>query len=620
VSDNKVSCKSKDYLLELERRFQQVSGIKEDLSVYPLHHSLDTLSVETNKSKSKEFGEVFTPLWLVDEMIKQVSTTKHSNTLDLCAGYGQFSIRLLRKLRTKNCKFDCMDFLQNKHSFSELQLSSCWKLVYIFSSNINLFIGDARELPSLPGVAQGIWVYLDSMKGWVPVTNTFKKLMRSDANGKKLRPIDEFVDQFQTVIDTLNKEYQVQYKINSDYSPSTRMCFLKAIIGDHNEEYPNDTHIHTPLKVVDDMLSCIDDLDKKQILVLFNAEIVEQLIHSKKIDPKNITFATDAQAHWRSMFVKAHYKGVETKVVSKDPKALVRALGTKKWDVVFSNPPYENLDLKIIFALMEAQIAKEYVIVHPTTWLLDMKGKNNLFTSFKNLLLEKVKSIKMFNGNIVFGISQFVPCSITHIDTNYANKNISVDSFGIKYQVDAISDITKFSTEWKTIVKSFFNKTETFVKAHGNVWNKRIKLIDSSKEAVQLGLIRGTPVREINNKNMYKDDFFTIVRRDSDLLKVISSKSKDVGPIYQFDSKIERDNFIEYLKTDYARFCLALLKNNSQLCRGELELIPWLDFTQAWDDTKLFAYFDINQETQDYIRAFLPDYYGIRKNQNDKAA
>jgi hypothetical protein len=67
------------------------------------------------------------------------------------------------------------------------------------------------------------------------------------------------------------------------------------------------------------------------------------------------------------------------------------------------------------------------------------------------------------------------------------------------------------------------------------------------------------------------------------------------------------------LKTDFSRFCLAIYKTNSQLARGELALIPWLDFTASWDDEKLFEKFDVSQELQDYIRDFLPDYYGIRK-------
>jgi hypothetical protein len=100
--------------------------------------------------------------------------------------------------------------------------------------------------------------------------------------------------------------------------------------------------------------------------------------------------------------------------------------------------------------------------------------------------------------------------------------------------------------------------------------------------------------------------------KDSDKNKGIR-KSDSGGATLEFLTEIELDNFINYLKTDFARFCLALLKNKSDLHRGELEIVPWLDFTEEWDDEKLFEKFDVSQELQDYIRDFLPDYYGIRK-------
>ena len=345
----KKTSKSDFYLSEFEKRFQKVSGISEDLSKFPLHHSLDT-SVETNKSKSKEFGEVFTPLWLVDEMIKQVSTTKNSHTLDLCAGYGQFSIRLLRKLRKQNINFDCIDFLKNRHSFSELQLSSCYKLIHTFSTCINLFIGDSKELPSLPGIASGIWVYIESMSGWVPLTNTVKAIMYPNLPEDK-KPIspEKFVNQLQEIINKLNKAFEMneqeKAKIHAavNYNSQTRLHFLKLINGDMNAEHPDDKHISTPVSIVDNMLACVDHADKKQILVLFNAEIVERLIHSKKVPAANITFGVDDQNKLRALFVKKTYDVDCVVFPEKDAKSIVQALGTKKWDVVLSNPPYNAM-------------------------------------------------------------------------------------------------------------------------------------------------------------------------------------------------------------------------------------------------------------------------------------
>jgi site-specific DNA-methyltransferase (adenine-specific) len=116
---------------------------------------------------------------------------------------------------------------------------------------------------------------------------------------------------------------------------------------------------------------------------------------------------------------------------------------------------------------------------------------------------------------------------------------------------------------------------------------------------------------------MVLDDFYTMVMKNSDDNKGIRqpnlNKPGNPTPTFEFNTEAERDNFINYLKTDFARFCLSLLKNNGHLSSGEMELIPWLDFTEEWDDDKLFKKFNVSQDLQDYIRDFLPDFHGIRK-------
>ena len=52
--------------------------------------------------------------------------------------------------------------------------------------------------------------------------------------------------------------------------------------------------------------------------------------------------------------------------------------------------------------------------------------------------------------------------------------------------------------------------------------------------------------------------------------------------------------------------------------RGELKLIPWLDFTQEWNDAKLCKEFGINEELWKYIDNFIPDYYDDYKSGFEK--
>jgi hypothetical protein len=70
--------------------------------------------------------------------------------MDLCAGRGQFTIRMLRKFFNDNPNFDIINYLTNLHWFNELNEESCRELLVIFGSNINLAIGPAQELKSYP--------------------------------------------------------------------------------------------------------------------------------------------------------------------------------------------------------------------------------------------------------------------------------------------------------------------------------------------------------------------------------------------------------------------------------------------------------------------------------------
>lgn len=133
---------------EMEKRFLEVSGLDLDLSVFPLDESTNS-QMKVDKEKSDQFGEVFTPLWLVDKMILKAGVKKlheSKSTLDLCAGYGQFTIRMIRSLANYDPDFDVLRWLKENHTFIELQLESAYKILYVFGTDINLLIGDSLKI------------------------------------------------------------------------------------------------------------------------------------------------------------------------------------------------------------------------------------------------------------------------------------------------------------------------------------------------------------------------------------------------------------------------------------------------------------------------------------------
>lgn len=134
---------------EIENRFLEVSGIECDLSKFPLTPDDIKNNIKVDKEKSNQYGEVFTPLWLVDKMILKATVEKlyeSKSTLDLCAGYGQFTVRMIRALANYDEKFDVYKWLKENHTLIELQLESAYKILHIFGIGINLLICDVLKI------------------------------------------------------------------------------------------------------------------------------------------------------------------------------------------------------------------------------------------------------------------------------------------------------------------------------------------------------------------------------------------------------------------------------------------------------------------------------------------
>ncbi len=191
----------------LENKFKIVSGLNWDLTHFPIKKE-NSLEFKTDRDKSREYAEVFTPLHIVDEMIQTIpkgGMTPDTKNMDLCSGFGQFSIRMIRKLYKDNRDFCLNKYLRNNHFFNELQISSCYKLFWIFGTDINLFIGDALKLRT--EAVTGIWYYLDS---WINITKSVKNLWAVYKNGShyNIEKEKRFVRAFKSFTDKLKYTYE----------------------------------------------------------------------------------------------------------------------------------------------------------------------------------------------------------------------------------------------------------------------------------------------------------------------------------------------------------------------------------------------------------------------------
>ena len=199
---------------QIENKFKEISNLHDiDLTKSVIRKSdYPIQQVKTRKDKSKEYGEVFTPLFLVDIMLlmKFKELTPKSLTCDLCSGYGQFTVRLMRMMYNK-FHINPEEWLKESHTLTELQLSSCAKLVYIFGPYINLYAGDSLKLKDSEDSDSGILFYNEDTHKWYN-NKLVDKLVRISAVNNNIKLLtfifenNDKTDKLQILFNRLNIE------------------------------------------------------------------------------------------------------------------------------------------------------------------------------------------------------------------------------------------------------------------------------------------------------------------------------------------------------------------------------------------------------------------------------
>ena len=177
-----------------ESRFKEVTGLFDiDLTLPSIPRNLDSRQ-KTSKEETKLLGFVPTPLWLVDEMLEPEigKLDFNSTTCDACAGCGQFSIRLMRKLHDRFIsmgvikeKVDCWletCWLQKQHYFTEFQFTNVAKLIYIFGPSINVYVGDSLNMKYAEENEKGLLFFNEKRKEWLNIPNLYPEVEKRKDN------------------------------------------------------------------------------------------------------------------------------------------------------------------------------------------------------------------------------------------------------------------------------------------------------------------------------------------------------------------------------------------------------------------------------------------------------
>lgn len=302
-----------------------------------------------------------------------------------------------------------------------------------------------------------------------------------------------------------------------------------------------------------------------------------------------------------------------------------------KFDVCIQNPPYDN-GLCNKFLVKSFELAEISVSVMPSAWLLGKKQKTNITKWFDKYGGE----IEEINGNDYFDAAIGSSLSINYLDKDNDNPTIIFDG----HEYEKCSEISRFSndvflSEFKKIVEPLYLKDNlhNYIKygkkdCHEYDRKNHLELHPNPDWwCVKIANIRGNVAA-----NGVKPDFFTLISNNSDEEEKstrqygVMSKEKNkngnclINTYFAFNNKNEQRGFINYIKTDFFRCCLYLIKTTNSVITGEMRNLPWFDFSNpifskspSEIDDYLFDKFNISDEIRQHIEELLPDYYGIRK-------
>ena len=387
--------------------------------------------------------------------------------------------------------------------------------------------------------------------------------------------------------------------------------------------------------------------DMKNFCVLFNTEFIIYLIdyfQTKQVTHTIYTFIDSAYDECEILRMKyiynyeniviLNYKDYD--ITSKNiEKKLQQYLNMKHFDIIFSNPPYnDGLDLKILTNIKK--YFKKAVIVHPAVWILEnkcVKAIGNFKKTFKN----NIEKIIIFRGSEMFDVPFMSALDICVFNNEKNNSNIEVDDqvTNCKYIANDHMEITKFGDCWlKFGINEFAKKFDSEKSILRHIYFDREHL-ENLKYPIKLSMIRaGNPHFNdgyydenlgyyVLNKTNY---FFTCIAKGDPEKYHFNcdwTSPNNQKLLFNFKSSNERLNFYNYCKTKFFRFLFSFYKEGANCHNGSItgiqpdsnldaypmKLIPWLDFTQEWNDAKLCKEFGISEELWQYIDNFIPNYY-----------
>lgn len=396
------------------------------------------------------------------------------------------------------------------------------------------------------------------------------------------------------------------------------------------EKNPEQLGIQSVFTPVDELAKIFDfkkEIENKtNIGILFNVEFLEYFLRdSNYITNKKFTFFYDSEIdHCMAWSIVNNNKNVELVSIekfsnTKDVNYIKEKIMHKHFDIVFTNPPYKNLDLKLVKNLIDNNITDEIICVHPGSFLFNhnKNGKNDFIFDLKNT--KTLEEVTFFWGNDVFETLLKHAHCITKWNKNHNSDVITVHDKAFTERKD-VYDVDEFTYTINvndvTVHSKVANKAAEFLHKFENCDNLSKHEIENedTTSKTKFGFKLPSMMPGFDYKNRNYGEFFALVGYQESLTNAKKATKTTTyikqDHVWYFNTEEERENFINYIKLKSTRFLFSLYKYGSNMNVGNpTSIIPWMDFTKHYSEEDLKKAWGIDDELWDYIDKFIPDYY-----------
>ncbi|RHW54276.1 Eco57I restriction-modification methylase domain-containing protein [Lactobacillus bombicola] len=323
-----------------------------------------------------------------------------------------------------------------------------------------------------------------------------------------------------------------------------------------------------------------------------------------------------------------------------------------KFDVVIGNPPYQEdtngagRQAKPIYNLFVEQIEDMGVpvtsIIMPSRWFAGGMGLNNFRDHMMNdnhikKIVDYPNSKEVFsNTSIGGGVCYFVrntdysgPCDFVNVSKgklNLMRRNLNEFPVLVRYN-EAVSIIRKVMNRNNSSVSEIMSSLMPFG------LNTSYRGFKDKQSDDDLALYAsGDSLTYISRAHVKKgkefiDDYKVIISKTGaehagepdkiGMFKVIPSTMRVINPgdvcthsyfvAGQFDSPKNAKNLLSYLKTKFVRFLVLQSMSGIGLSRQVFTFVPMQDFSQKWDDQKLYQKYSLTEDEILFIESMIKE-------------